>query len=164
MIKIEVVPASPAQIPAIQQVIDVTWEPTYRSILSQEQIVFMYEEIYTAEALEKQMQEGQQFLILYENAIPFGFASYSAIQFNTYKLNKIYVRPEAQGKGYGQVLIKQVEKQVIEQGAQTLILNVNRFNSAKTFYEKLGFVVQKEEDIAIGPYWMNDYVLEKKLT
>jgi len=41
---------------------------------------------------------------------------------------------------------------------------VNRQNNAKNFYEKLGFVVIKEEDIDIGNgYFMNDYVMEMML-
>jgi ribosomal protein S18 acetylase RimI-like enzyme len=38
-------------------------------------------------------------------------------------------------------------------------LNVNRYNPAKDFYEKLGFKIILEEDIPIGQYWMNDYVM-----
>jgi ribosomal protein S18 acetylase RimI-like enzyme len=38
-------------------------------------------------------------------------------------------------------------------------LNVNRNNEAKEFYKKLGFKIIREEDIPIGQYWMNDYVM-----
>jgi predicted N-acetyltransferase YhbS len=43
-------------------------------------------------------------------------------------------------------------------------LNVNRFNSAYNFYEKLGFKNVGEEDIELDfGYLMEDYKLEKKL-
>ena len=42
-------------------------------------------------------------------------------------------------------------------------LNVNRHNPALAFYERLGFQQHREEDIPIGPYWMNDYVMRKEL-
>ncbi|MGZ8545109.1 MAG: GNAT family N-acetyltransferase, partial [Flavisolibacter sp.] len=49
-------------------------------------------------------------------------------------------------------------------GATVLRLNVNRNNSARSFYEKLGFEMIGEEDIDIGNgYFMNDYVMEKKI-
>ena len=49
-------------------------------------------------------------------------------------------------------------------GGTTLQLNVNRQNNAKEFYEKMGFAVIGEEDIDIGSgYYMNDYIMEKKL-
>jgi ribosomal protein S18 acetylase RimI-like enzyme len=51
-----------------------------------------------------------------------------------------------------------------QKGATSLLLNVNRNNPTKGFYEKLGFTVIKEEDIDIGNgYFMNDYVMEKKV-
>jgi hypothetical protein len=38
---------------------------------------------------------------------------------------------------------------------------VNRYNKARQFYEKMGFVVIGEEDIDIGNnYLMNDYIME----
>ena len=44
---------------------------------------------------------------------------------------------------------------------QELFLNVNKYNKAKIFYEKLGFVISKEEVIDIGnDYVMDDYVME----
>ena len=36
---------------------------------------------------------------------------------------------------------------------------MNKYNKAKTFYESCGYHVHYEEDIPIGPYWMNDYVM-----
>jgi ribosomal protein S18 acetylase RimI-like enzyme len=43
-------------------------------------------------------------------------------------------------------------------------LNVNRHNRAKAFYERQGYHVILEEDIAIGDgFFMNDYRMEKRL-
>ena len=158
--------ASPEDIPLIVALAEATWEPTYCDILSQEQISYMFEVIYTPEALKRQMQEGQVFLILSENDRPIGYASYSVkdAAAEIYKLNKIYLLPECQGKGYGHRLLAAVESKVREAGATTLDLNVNRYNKAKSFYERCGYIVHQQEDIAIGPYWMNDYVMRKDLT
>ncbi len=82
----------------------------------------------------------------------------------TYKLHKIYVLPSQQGKGSGKFIIDQLTNAMKIKGASALQLNVNRNNPAKSFYEKIGFAVIKEEDIDIGSgYFMNDYVMEKKL-
>jgi diamine N-acetyltransferase len=46
-----------------------------------------------------------------------------------------------------------------------LQLQVNRRNKAKSFYEKLGFIIIKEFDFDIGNgYVMDDYLMEKKIT
>ncbi|WP_439880051.1 GNAT family N-acetyltransferase [Pontibacter sp. MBLB2868] len=157
--------AAATDIPVIKQLAEATWEPTYRSILSREQIDYMFGVIYTEKALQKQMQEGQVFLLLQENSRPVGFAAYSLKDETerVYKLNKIYLLPEKQGKGYGKLLLHAVEEEVKAHGAGKLDLNVNRYNKAKQFYEGCGYYVHQEEDIAIGPYWMNDFVMRKEL-
>lgn len=157
--------ASAADIPTINQLAGAIWEPTYQAILSKEQINYMFEEIYSQEALAQQMQEGQTFLLLEEEAQPMGFAAYSVKdeEARVYKLNKIYLLPQTQGKGYGKLLLQEVEQQAKKAGAAILDLNVNRHNNAKGFYERSGYNVYQQEDIAIGPYWMNDYVMRKSL-
>ncbi|GAB3288741.1 GNAT family N-acetyltransferase [Hymenobacter tenuis] len=158
-------PATLADIPTIISLAEATWEPTYRFIISREQIDYMYRVIYTPASLERQMTEqGHTFLLVYVEDEPSGYASFSAqAEEGVYKLHKIYVLPSAQGHGLGQKLLKAVETAVHTAGGRVLELNVNRHNPAMAFYEHLGFQRHREEDIAIGPYWMNDYVMRKEL-
>ncbi len=106
-----------------------------------------------------------QFVIASDEDTPAGFASWSFVsEENVYRLHKIYVLPEKQGKGIGRGLIAYVISRIHPLGATKLELNVNRHNKAKDFYIRLGFQVIREEDIAIGEgYFMNDYVMEKFL-
>jgi len=156
--------ATSTDIPAIQEIIEETWEPTYRDILAAEQIQYMQETIYQTEALQNQLAAGQRFFILSVNNLPAGFAAYSHYADDTYKLNKLYVKPSYQGQGFGSLLIRHVEQDMLNQGGKYLILNVNRHNKARHVYEHAGFRIIKEEDIPIGPYWMNDYVMQKEVT
>jgi ribosomal protein S18 acetylase RimI-like enzyme len=72
--------------------------------------------------------------------------------------------PSQQGKGTGRFLLDYILKEIKQQGAVSLQLQVNRYNKAKDFYEKLGFTVIEEADFDIGNgFFMNDYVMEKKL-
>jgi len=42
---------------------------------------------------------------------------------------------------------------------------VNRYNKAKDFYEKAGFIIKETADIEIGGgFFMNDYVMELPIT
>ncbi len=103
------------------------------------------------------------FIIVSDNDIPVGFASYSPKEKNSsvFRLHKIYVLPEQQGKGTGKIPLEYVINSVKEMGATSLELNVNRFNKARYFYEKQGFVVTGEQDIDIGgSFFMNDYLME----
>ncbi|SEO20395.1 GNAT family N-acetyltransferase [Mucilaginibacter sp. OK283] len=153
-------------IDTILQIADTTWWATYSAILEREQIAFMLAEIYSAEKIEKQIfQNLQTYLLLAEEGTPVAFAAYSPRDENPdiYKLHKLYCLPQTQGKGYGKILINEIAEKTREAGKKVLELNVNRYNQAKSFYEKMGFVIAYEEDIAIGPYWMNDYVMRKEL-
>jgi len=157
-------PATEQDIPIIIELAEATWEPTYRFIISKEQIDYMYRVIYTPASLRRQMRDQQhQFLLAYVEGHPSGFASYSEKPAGVYHLNKIYVLPSHQGQGLGQQLVLAVEGAVRQAGGKALELNVNRHNPALAFYERQGFAQHREEDIAIGPYWMNDYVLRKEL-
>jgi GNAT superfamily N-acetyltransferase len=158
--------ATIADVSIIRQIAEQTWWPTYSPILSTEQISFMLGLLYSDEKISNQIANGEQsFLILSEDETPVGFAAYSPREETPeiYKLHKLYCLPQTQGKGYGKLLINEVINRVLATGKQTLDLNVNRYNNAKSFYEKMGFAVAYEEDIAIGPYWMNDYVMRKQL-
>jgi GNAT superfamily N-acetyltransferase len=143
-----------------------TWWPTYSPILEKEQIEFMLSEIYAAKKISQQLETGEQtFLLLTEGDETVAFASFSPREEDPdiYKLHKLYCLPKTQGKGYGKILINAVIDETLNAGKHTLDLNVNRYNMALSFYEKMGFAVAYEEDIAIGPYWMNDFVMRKEL-
>lgn len=158
--------ATQDDIPTIRTLAEKTWWPTYSPIVEAEQIRFMLNEIYSAEALQKVIHNGSQsFIILHDEHGPQGFASYGARAENPsiFKLHKIYVLPENHGKGYGKILIEEIKKRILSMNIHTLDLNVNRLNRALSFYEKIGFKVIMEENVPIGPYWMTDYVMRLDL-
>jgi ribosomal protein S18 acetylase RimI-like enzyme len=139
------------------------WPETYGSILSDAQLKYMLKLIYSEDSLRKQIEEEQhQFLLALMNAETVGFASYShGKTAGMYKVHKLYVHPMLHGHGFGKKLLDRIIKDVKQEGATKLQLNVNRNNRAINFYEKYGFKKVGEEDIAIGEgYFMNDYVLE----
>lgn len=140
------------------------WPVAYGHILTRQQLNYMLDLIYDEEALKKQMQEGHRFLIAHGKGDAVGFASYSEMEPGVFKLHKLYVLPSQQRKGTGKFLIEYIINDIKTKAALTLRLNVNRHNTAKIFYEKLGFVVIASEDVEIGNgYFMNDYVMEKRL-
>ena len=150
----------------IRDIAEKTWRHTYSPILEREQIDYMLGEIYSVEKITSQLKhDTQTYLLLVEGEKPVAFAAYSPREEDTeiYKLHKLYCLPETQGKGYGKILINEVANKTVEAGKHTLDLNVNRHNKAKSFYEKMGFEIAYEEDIVIGKYWMNDYVMRKEL-
>jgi ribosomal protein S18 acetylase RimI-like enzyme len=158
--------AEPGDISLIGYLAHTIWPETYGEILSNDQLDYMLELIYSPSALRRQMMtEQHRFFIAELDNKPIGFASFGPLpEPNTFKLHKLYVLPGIQGKGIGKALVEFIVKELEPEKAQTLLLNVNRHNKAKTFYERLGFEIIKEEDIDIGNgYFMNDYVMALKL-
>lgn len=157
--------ATTGDIPLLVQLANHIWRDAYKEILSPAQSDYMMDLIYSPASLQQQMEQQQHtFLIIEWEGKPIGFASYSPINGSgLYKLHKIYVDAGIRGKGIGKAIIDFVIGQ-IQPAATALRLNVNRYNKARFFYEKLGFVIIKEEDIDIGNnYFMNDYVMEKPI-
>jgi GNAT superfamily N-acetyltransferase len=158
--------AGPEDIPVIGFLAQQIWPQTYGSILSGDQLDYMMRLFYSPDSLLSQMQEKHhQFIIIEDEEEPLGFASFSAIPpTHNFKLHKIYVLPGQQGKGLGKLIIDFVIEEIRPRQAAALQLNVNRYNKARTFYEKIGFTVIGEEDVDIGNnYFMNDYVMELPL-
>jgi predicted GNAT family acetyltransferase len=158
--------ATVADVETIRQLAQEIWYETYLSILTKEQLDYMLTEIYSTDKLTGQIKNNEQtFILIVEDEQIVAFAAYSprAEDPEIYKLHKLYCLPATQGKGYGKLLINEVSNKVLGAGKKLLELNVNRYNKAKTFYEKMGFKVMYEDDIAIGPYWMNDYIMRKEL-
>jgi diamine N-acetyltransferase len=160
----EIRQATVKEIPIIQKIVAVTWPVAYGHIISDAQIDYMLEWMYNTETLTKQMQTNHQFLLATDGVMPAGFAGYSPVDEELFKLHKLYVLPVFQGKAVGKLLLQAVEKNIAAANGKELQLNVNRANNARYFYEKNGFQILKEENIDIGNgYFMNDYVMAKAI-
>ncbi|GAA4437675.1 GNAT family N-acetyltransferase [Ravibacter arvi] len=156
--------ARPADIPLVIDLQKQTWWVTYEPIIGKDQCDDMFARIYNESALLRQMDE-HRFFILEADSTACGFASYAGPDPNgIFKLHKIYVTPATQGTGAGRFLLSAIEDQVKQRKGNEIRLNVNRHNPARTFYEKMGYRILFEEDIPIGDFWMNDYVMGKLLT
>src|SRR5260221_1701540 len=152
------------------------WPETYGAIVPAEQLQYMLNLFYNPASLRRQMVEDQQrFLIVEQDEEAIGFASWGVAlggvalggalpEPGVYKLHKLYVLPGQQGKGLGRALLQYIFEAIRPEGARILRLNVNRYNKARQFYERMGFAVVKEENVPVGSgYFMNDYVIEVKV-
>ncbi|WP_407427629.1 GNAT family N-acetyltransferase [Arcticibacter sp.] len=158
-------PALPEDLPAVHQLAEEIWWPTYSGILKSEQIRFMLDNMYSIEALKEQQAIGTEFLLVERDTKKVAFAGYSCKE-ETDKLSihKLYVHPSEQGKGTGKFIIHHIEQIARNLGTRVLELNVNRYNKALHFYKKVGFDIFKKEDIPYYQYWMNDFILQKHLS
>lgn len=142
------------------------WPNAYGQILSSEQLEYMLNKFYSIDALVQQLQMGQCFFIIEDNSEAIGFLAYeiNCNESNQLKIHKIYVLDTYQGKGVGRLLIDFAIETAKRKQQKGVFLNVNKFNKAQFFYEKLGFTIVKDEVIDIGNnFVMDDYVMELPL-
>lgn len=144
-----------------------TWPAAYAGILSPAQLVYMLDLMYSEEALADQMMDkGHLFMVYHEAGRSVAFAGYEPHHGGGRhtRLHKLYVLPEMQGSGAGKTLLEQVISAAQIAGDHAVELNVNRFNTARMFYEKHGFRVVRDEVIDIGGgFVMDDHVMERAM-
>jgi diamine N-acetyltransferase len=148
----------------IHELAEQTWFKTYGQLLSQEQMDYMFDKMYSESALHAQMTEkGHEFFLAYENEQPLGYLSVEQQTENLVHLHKLYVVPAGQKKGVGKILIYKAFDYAKEHSSKPFCaveLNVNRGNKALHFYEKMGMSIHDRGDFDIGNgYFMNDYIL-----
>ncbi len=155
----------------IRSISERTWPSTYGHIISQEQIDFTLDWMYSDASMEEQINKGHQFYIANLNGSDIGFCSVSEDQEEqdnstkrrqqkAFKLNKLYVLPTAQGTGSGKALLEKAIEVAKNAGAESIFLQVNKHNNAYTFYLKNGFVKEAEFKFDIGNgFFMDDYVM-----
>ena len=180
MTEIQITPAGLTDRDFIRSVSERTWPSTYGHIISQEQINFMLDWMYSDASLEKQMHSGCAFYIAsikkedgQLDAV--GFCSVSpddekeegennstekVAGSTAHKLNKLYVLPSAQGTGAGKALLNKCIEVAKSAGSSSIFLQVNKLNTAYTFYLKHGFIKESEFKFDIGNgFFMDDYVM-----
>ena len=138
------------------------WPIAYGTILSQEQLDYMMEMMYSVLSLQKQAAFNKHFILSFDDGIPVGFASYEFDYDGTSKtkIHKIYILSNQQRKGIGRVLIDYITNEARQNSQEALLLNVNKNNAAQHFYKKLGFAILHEEILDIGNgYVMDDFVM-----
>jgi ribosomal protein S18 acetylase RimI-like enzyme len=164
---INIVEASTNDFKVIREIAYQTWPIAYGEILSKTQLDYMLEAFYNEETLKDSVvNKGHYFVLAKEGEETLGFVSYEHHynQKMQTKIHKIYILPQTQGKGTGKTLIDFVEKVAKKNNSTALSLNVNRYNKALHFYQKLGFEIVEEVDIELDHgYLMEDYVMEKPI-
>ncbi|MFI3279949.1 MAG: GNAT family N-acetyltransferase [Rikenellaceae bacterium] len=165
---IDIKRASLSDVALINSLAQEIFPVTYSEILSQGQMEYMFDMMYSPTNIEKQMNSGHNYFIAYSQGIPSGYVAVRQLGDNHYYIEKIYTLPSAHGSGLGKQLFdfacayarehSQDEKCLLE-------LNVNRYNArAISFYTKMGMHPDRRTDEHVGNgYYANDYVMALEL-
>jgi ribosomal protein S18 acetylase RimI-like enzyme len=152
---------------AIAQLAREIWYLHYPGIITVSQIDYMLEQRYQPAAIASQIKTNEAWWdkIAVGSTLA-GFAGYEpAADSASVKLDKLYVHPRVQGRGFGYALVRHVEARSRERGFSRLYLQVNKGNTASiAFYRRAGFAVTEKVVVDIGNgYVMDDFVMSKQL-
>jgi N-acetylglutamate synthase-like GNAT family acetyltransferase len=147
----------------IQKIAHRTWPPTFKGILSDAQLYYMLDMMYSSNSLKHQISNNVQFDVYENQDNIMGFVGYEKQLYRSkevLKIHKLYVDPTYQKKSIGKSLVLHTISFAKRNSLTSLVLNVNRFNAAVSFYQYMGFKIIDREDIDIGNgYLMEDYVM-----
>lgn len=155
----KLVPANRTHIPTITSLAKSIWQDHYIHIITQDQIDYMLEKMYSDESLTEQMEKkNHQFFLVEDEGNFIGFVSIKKTEDEVF-LNKFYLLTDKQKKGIGSRVFDLLKQEAAP--FEVIRLTVNRQNyKAINFYFKNKFVIEKVEDFQIGNgYVMNDFVM-----
>lgn len=126
---------------------------------------------FSAEALGGSLQSSQTcWLLAYEDDTPIGFAKLNldsllaATATTGAELQKIYFLPGFAGRGYGEQLYAEVQRQAIEQRQTLLWLDVLKGNlAAQRFYQRQGLAIVGEDSYTSVSQSVEMWVMAKNL-
>lgn len=150
----------------IRELAEKSWNAAYNNILSEAQIDYMLFEMYSSEMISIQIKSANYhyyLIMIKDQAVGFiGFEFH--YEEKTTKLHRIYLLPEAKGKSLGKKAVEFLKEKVALSADHRIILNVNKDNTAKNFYEAQGFKVYEEAVFDIGNgFVMDDYLMEFRI-
>ena len=164
-ITIRIAPVTVADIERLSALAGEIWRQHYPDIISTAQIEYMLAQRYDAAILRDELKRGDLWwdqLLVGDRMV--AFASYYLIgNAGEMKLDKLYVHPDQQRKGYGSMLLDRAVTIARAYGYEKLVLAVNKRNrNAIGAYEKNGFQISDAvvKDIG-GGFVMDDYIMVK---
>ncbi len=158
--------ATAEDIPVIRGLADRIWRESYREIISLAQIGHMLGWMYSTATLAREIGEGIRYDLAERAGQPVGYLAIGVrADEHRAELHKLYLLPELQGQGAGQVMLRHAIAVAVAAGATRLELRVNRHNlRAQRAYVRADFQIERElcQDIG-GGFVMDDFVMVREL-
>jgi GNAT superfamily N-acetyltransferase len=143
------------------------WLQHYPPIIGLAQTEYMLHQRYDPAVIRAELDSGAIWWdVLRDDGVLRAFAASFQSEFaDALKLDKLYVHPACQRRGFGRRLIERVCQHADRQGCRRVILAVNKRNAtAIAAYRKHGFDVVDAvvKDIG-GGFVMDDYIMQKNV-
>lgn len=142
------------------------WLAHYPAIIGMPQIEYMLAQRYSPAIVRGELHRRELWWDqLRVGGAMAGFASYFLVSSDEMKLDKLYVHPRWQRRGYGGLMIERAAETARARGCDRLLLAVNKQNQgAIAAYLKYGFRIAEATVKEIGSgFVMDDYIMVKPL-
>ena len=151
----------------IRDIALVSFVETYRDIISQEQINYMMEWMYSTDNLKSQIDDGYRYYILYHECSAVGYIALRPKENSVIYLERLYLLGSMHGNGLGRLMMDFIYKEAYAQWRRRIaeLNNVNRNNRSVGYYLRLGFEIAREGDYPIEgtQFLRNDYIMAKNI-
>jgi ribosomal protein S18 acetylase RimI-like enzyme len=153
-------PATPDDLPQVQRLLVETWHDTYDALLGAERVTEITNSWHSIENLGRQLDvPDTSFLVAEEDGAIVGHAAANARKPPLMVLTRLYVRPDAQRRGVGRLLL--AEAIARHGGCEVMRLEVEAGNpKGISFYRREGFQAVGEK----SEQGLNHILMEKRLT
>ena len=159
MLDLKLISASAKDVDTINRLAILIWNQYYIDIISQNQINYMLDLMYSPKNLsEKIINKNEDFYLIQKQNNYIGFLSVQNKKENSWFLNKFYINQDFASNGIGSKIFNELKEML---SIEKLRLTVNRQNfKSINFYFKNGFKIDHVEDFDIGNgFVMNDFVM-----
>lgn len=160
-------PVQRDEVDAIHRLACAVWRHHYPGIISEAQIEYMLQQRYEPTLIAAELARPDLWWDKLANPTAIlGFASsFLTDERGEMKLDKLYVHPDSQRRGYGWRLIAHAAERARALGCTRLVLAVNRNNvTAIAAYLKHGFTLRATQMKAIGGgFVMDDCIMVREL-
>jgi RimJ/RimL family protein N-acetyltransferase len=149
---------------SIEKLATEIWHEHYTPIIGKAQVEYMLDKFQSADAMQKQMDEGYEYYSILINEKLIGYLSIQPRDGHLF-LSKAYVHLDYRGNGNGQKAFHFVMQRAKALHLNKIQLTVNKYNLRTiNVYEKYGFKKVKEAVFDIGQgYIMDDFVMELEI-
>ena len=142
------------------------WPVVYSDIISDDQINYMLDWMYSLETIQNEIaHKSITYLLIQDKTENIGFLAFEPEPRKVSFIHKLYLSPRYHRRGIGTAALLEIERRSLTKGAKHLELRVNRQNQrAIALYQRCGFTITAEDcaDIGIG-FEMDDYIFQKNI-
>jgi ribosomal protein S18 acetylase RimI-like enzyme len=167
-VNVEIAPLADHDVDALCELASIIWRQHYPPIIGAAQTEYMLAQRYAPSVIRAELMAGNAWwdvLCVEQEMVAFA-CSFPAEAKHEMKLDKLYVRPDQQRRGYGGTLIAHTCERAKRIGYENVILAVNKRNEkAIAAYRKYGFDIRDAivKDIGSG-FSMDDFVMARPLS